>query len=117
MASRRLYLRYLSLPRPNFLRLDVFSEDANEYGRHYVRTWSGAPYYVQPTLLNRGGLSAWVSRLFGLPLPGDEGEKYYPKGFETADLGPKYFEGKGHSTVQAYYDQLVKGRKVRPFVD
>ncbi|KAE8377980.1 67 kDa myosin-cross-reactive antigen family protein [Aspergillus bertholletiae] len=98
VAVRRFYLRYLSLPRPNFLRLDVFSEKPNEHGRHYVRTWSGAPYYVQPTLLNRWGISAWFSRLLGLPLPGDEGEKYYPNGFDTADLGPKYFEGKGRKT-------------------
>ncbi|KAE8404993.1 67 kDa myosin-cross-reactive antigen family protein [Aspergillus pseudonomiae] len=98
VAIRRFYLRYLSLPRPRFLRLDVFSDGSNEHGRHYVSTWSGAPYYVKPTLSNRWGLSAWFMRLLGLPLPGDEGEKYYPKGFDTAELGPKYFEGKGRKT-------------------
>ncbi|OGM48026.1 hypothetical protein ABOM_002678 [Aspergillus bombycis] len=36
VAVRRFYLRYLSLPRPKLLRLDVFSADANEHGRHYV---------------------------------------------------------------------------------
>lgn len=117
VAVRRFYLRYLCLPRPNFLRQEVFTPDVNEYGRYYVRIWSGAPYYVRPTLWNRWGPSAWFSWLLGLPLPGDEAEKYYPNGYDTADLGPKYFEGKGRRTMQEYYDILVKSRKERPFVD
>ncbi|KAE8395992.1 67 kDa myosin-cross-reactive antigen family protein [Aspergillus alliaceus] len=96
VAVRRFYLRYLCLPRPNFLRQEVFTPDVNEYGRYYVRIWSGAPYYVRPTLWNRWGLSAWFGWLLGLPLPGDEAEKYYPNGYDTADLGPKYFEGKAN---------------------
>ncbi|KAF7595704.1 hypothetical protein BBP40_005148 [Aspergillus hancockii] len=117
VAARKFYLRYLSLPRPTFLRQDVFTDKQNDYGRYYVRLWSGAPYYVQPTPWNRWGPSAWFSRLLGLPLPGDEGDKYYPKGYETADLGPKYFEGKGRKTVQEHKDLLVGNRKERPFVN
>ncbi|PLB45065.1 67 kDa myosin-cross-reactive antigen family protein [Aspergillus steynii IBT 23096] len=98
MDMRKFFLRYLSLPRPYFLRSDVFTDQPNEYGRFYVRVWVAAPYYVQPTFLNRWGPGAWVSRMLGLPLPGDEGDKYYPNGYDTADLGPKYFEGRGRKT-------------------
>ncbi|PTU24646.1 hypothetical protein P175DRAFT_0497751 [Aspergillus ochraceoroseus IBT 24754] len=29
-----------------------------------------------------------------MPLPGDEDDKYYPRGFNIEDLGPKYSAGK-----------------------
>lgn len=49
----RLFLRYLALPRPNFMRLYVFTEKTNEHGRNFVLTYEGAPFYVRPTIWNR----------------------------------------------------------------
>ncbi|KAE8154458.1 67 kDa myosin-cross-reactive antigen family protein [Aspergillus avenaceus] len=98
VAVRRFSLRYLMLPRPESLRQEAFSESPNQYGRYYIQLWSGAPYYVQPTFWNRWGPSAWFTWLLGLPLPGDEGDKFSPRGYETADLGPSSFEGKGRKT-------------------
>ncbi|GFF25827.1 hypothetical protein IFM46972_01559 [Aspergillus udagawae] len=117
VVIRRFCLRYLALPRPYFMRLDVFTEKPNEFGRHHVQQWNGMPYYVQPTLWNRWGPSAWVQRLMGLPLPGDEGDKYYPRGYYTPDVGPKYFEGKGRKTLEEIKEKLrVQRTGKSPFI-
>ncbi|EAU31828.1 conserved hypothetical protein [Aspergillus terreus NIH2624] len=117
LQARRFCLRHLSLPRPYFLRQDVFMDEPNEHGRYYIRLWEGLPYYVKPTFWNRWGPAAWFSRLVGLPVPGDDGDKYYPHGYDTQDLGPKYFEGKGRKTMQEIKDELARVMKERPFVD
>ncbi|KAH1957508.1 hypothetical protein CDV57_07850 [Aspergillus fumigatus] len=106
VVIRRLYLRYLALPRPYLMRRDVFTEKPNEYGRHHVQVWNGMPYYVRPTLWNRWGPLAWVQRLMGLPLPGDDGDRFYPRGYYTPDVGPKYFEGKGRKSLEEIKEKL-----------
>lgn len=98
---RRFYLRYLALPRPDWNRLNAFTDKPNEHGRHSLLQLQGAPYYVRPTIWNRWGPAAWVKRVLGQPLPGDEGDKYSPQGYYTPDLGPKYFEGKGRKEMEA----------------
>ncbi|KAJ5531913.1 hypothetical protein N7494_008465 [Penicillium frequentans] len=100
LQLRRLYLRYVALPRPTFMRLDVFTEEPNENGRNFVLFYEGAPFYVQPTIWNRWGPVALFKRALGQPLPGDGGDKYYPQGYYTPDLGPKYFEGKGRKELE-----------------
>jgi hypothetical protein len=108
---RKIYLRYLALPRPNFMRLDVFTEKPNKYGRNWVIIYEGAPFYVQPTVWNRWGPVAWLKWALGQPLPGDEGDKYYPQGYYTPDLGPKYFEGKGRKELEVIRETLHLERK------
>lgn len=103
---RRLVLRYLTLPRPNFMRLDVFTEKPNKHGRNYVLFYEGAPFYVQPTIWNRWGPAAWFKWALGQPLPGDDGDKYYPQGYYTPDLGPRYFEGKGRKELEVIKESL-----------
>ncbi|KAJ5201370.1 uncharacterized protein N7498_006033 [Penicillium cinerascens] len=103
---RRLFLRYLALPRPSFMRLNVFTDKPNEHGRNYLTFYEGAPFYVQPTVWNRWGPVAWVKWVLGQPLPGDDGDKYYPRGYFTPDLGPKYFEGKGRKELEIIKDSL-----------
>ncbi|CAI7618712.1 unnamed protein product [Penicillium pancosmium] len=103
---RKLSLRYVALPRPSFLRLDVFTEEPNKHGRNFVLFYEGAPFYVQPTIWNRWGPVAWFKWALGQPLPGDDGDKYYPQGYRTADLGPRYFEGKGQKEVIGIREEL-----------
>ncbi|KAL2840769.1 streptococcal 67 kDa myosin-cross-reactive antigen like family-domain-containing protein [Aspergillus pseudoustus] len=111
VGLRRFYLRHLALPRANFQRIDIFTDKPNEYGRYYVNLYEAIPYYVKPTLWNRWGPGAWVSWAMGMPLPGDEDDKYYPRGFDLEDLGPKYFEGKGRKSVAEIREQLKKERR------
>ncbi|OOQ83731.1 hypothetical protein PEBR_33308 [Penicillium brasilianum] len=107
---RKFYLRYLALPRPGFMRLDVFTEKPNKYGRNYVLFYEGAPFYVQPTIWNRWGPVAWFKWALGQPLPGDDGDKYYPHGYYTPDLGPKYFEGKGRKELEVIKRSIQQQR-------
>ncbi|KAL4861889.1 hypothetical protein BDV12DRAFT_207670 [Aspergillus spectabilis] len=111
VSIRKFYLRYLALPRANFQRIDIFTDEPNEYGRYYVNLYEAIPYYVKPTIWNRWGPGAWVSWAMGMPLPGDEDDKYYPRGFDLEDLGPKYFEGKGRKTVAEIRELLKKERR------
>lgn len=46
----------------------------------------------------------------GLPVPGDEGDKYFPKGYIIAEVGPKGFQGKGGEEVKETVERL---RRVR----
>ncbi|KAJ5360755.1 hypothetical protein N7517_009946 [Penicillium concentricum] len=95
LTTRRLFLRYLSLPRPYFMRYASFTEEPDQNNRFFLRKWDAAPYYVKPTFWNRWGPTAWLTWALGKPVPGDEGDKYYPTGYNIPDVGPKYFEGKG----------------------
>ena len=104
---RRFVLRYLMPPRPYFLRYDVFSEKPDPLtGRHYVHLYSAAPYYVRPMLWNRWGPGAWMHWVMGLPLPGDQGDKFSPQGYHTPDLGPRYFAGKGLDRMEKIKETL-----------
>jgi hypothetical protein len=109
LALRKFFLRYLALPRPYVLRSTILSENPDpQTGHHYVTTWPGHPYYVKPTLWNRWlSPGAIVTRLMGLPLPGDQGEKYYPTGYDLANVGPKSMEGLG----KQYMEKQVEGMK------
>jgi hypothetical protein len=42
----------------------------------------------------------------GRPLPGDEGDKYYPRGYTIQDIGPKYFEGKGGKALEEIMEEF-----------
>lgn len=65
---------------------------------------------MKPTLRNRWGPVAWLTWLLRRPLPGDEGLKYYPQGYYIPDVGPKYFEGKGRTSLAATMDELKISR-------
>jgi hypothetical protein len=86
-AIRRILLRHFSLPR--FIPLINVSLEPSKQGTFFLTKYDAMPYYVKPTLLNRWGPASWSSRILGLPLPGDEGAKYYPGGYKTTDVGPK----------------------------
>lgn len=107
---RKLFLRYLSLPRPSFLRCHYITTSPSKYKTYYSTKSDVAPYYIEPTFWRRWGLGAWVTRYMGLPLPGDEGDKYFPRGYKTVEVGPKAFHGKGGEEVKEEVERL---RRVR----
>jgi hypothetical protein len=53
LTARKLFLRYLSPPRPDFLRYASFTEEPDENDRFFLTQWEAAPYYVKPTFWNR----------------------------------------------------------------
>ncbi|KAL4894010.1 hypothetical protein BDV59DRAFT_176635 [Aspergillus ambiguus] len=110
LSARQFALRYLALPRPYFLRNTMFTEEQDEHERVFITKWDAAPYYVKPTFWNRWGPTAWLTWALGLPLPGDEGDKYYPQGYYIPDVGPKYFEGKGRKALDKTIEELQTSR-------
>lgn len=61
---------------------------------------------MKPTIWNRWGPMAWLTWALGRPVPGDQGDKYYPAGYSIPDLGPKYFEGKGKQQLHETLEEL-----------
>ena len=43
---------------------------------------------------------AWMKWFSGKPLPGDEGDKYYPGGYDIAEIGPVALQGKGEAEME-----------------
>ena len=79
-------------------------------GTYSFKLMDAAPWYVKPTLWNRFGPWAWMARMMGLPVPGDEGGKYWPKGYKTQDVGPKFTRGKGGDFVKGEKEKMLRMR-------
>jgi hypothetical protein len=110
LTIRKYFLRYIALPRPGFLRYRQVEDKPDSFGRRTFRKYEAQPFYVRPTLWNRWGPPAWPSRLLGLPLPGDDGDTYYPDGFSVSQVGPKAFVGNGAATADGTKARLRNER-------
>lgn len=102
---RKYFLRYLSLPRPSFLR-KLYLTELSKNGTYYYNRYEAAPYYVKPTLWKRWKPAAWKSWLMGLPIPGDEGDKYSPGGYRIPEVGPRSMKGKGGDYAKTVVEGL-----------
>lgn len=110
LTLRKYFLKYIALPRPSFMRYRLLDDEPDGQGRRALRRYDAHPFYVRPTLWNRWGPSAWLSRLLGLPLPGDDGDVYYSKGYSLAEVGPKTFVGRGCAAATETKARLRKER-------
>ncbi|KIX95377.1 uncharacterized protein Z520_08894 [Fonsecaea multimorphosa CBS 102226] len=108
MELRRLFLRYLALPKPTFMAKQMMTKEPDAKGRRYYVTWDTAPVYVKPTLWNRWGPGAMVHLVLGIPRPGDPGT--YPEGFEISSTGPSAFVGKGSKEMEMTRERLKRER-------
>jgi hypothetical protein len=108
MMLRRLYLRYLSLPKPKFMAKKMLTDKPDRNGRRYYLVWDTAPVYVKPTLWNRWGPGGLFCYFLGIPRPGDEGT--YPEGFEVKSTGPAAFVGKGSKEMDVSKEKLKRER-------
>lgn len=107
---RKYTLRFFFLPRPFFFAKRGTTESASKDGTFFLINQDNAPWYIKPTLWNRYGPSTWISRLMGLPLPGDEGDKYRPKGYTIPEVGPENLRGKGQEFLKAEKERVGKVR-------
>ena len=107
---RKYMLRFLSLPRPFFLAAKGTTEARSKDGRFFLLNQDSAPWYIKPTLWNRYGPSTWMTRLMGLPLPGDDGNRYSPKGYTITEVGPDNLRGKGTEFLKAEKERVGKVR-------
>lgn len=90
---RKLYLRYLALPR--WTPYEYMSDPDPKTGRMYHYAWLKEPWYARVTFWVRWGPEALFRRACGLMNPGDGFEDMKPQGFVIGDLGPRRKMGKG----------------------
>lgn len=107
---RKYLLRYLAFPRPSFMPAHFMTKDLSENGTYYYQKYDAAPYYVKPSLWERWKPGAWKSWMMGLPIPGDEGDKYFPGGYKIPEIGPLSMRGNGHGYIKAKVEELGKTR-------
>ena len=91
---RQFALRYLAVPRPRWRQVSLVSKEKSPEGNFHTTKYAALPYYVEPTLWNRFTPGTWLGRCLGLPVPGIDGSKYFPRGYKTSELGPSPDMGK-----------------------
>ncbi|KAL9026355.1 MAG: hypothetical protein Q9196_004964 [Gyalolechia fulgens] len=100
MALRKLFPRYLSLPRYRHLTRKPRPSPADD-GRFHLTRARMYPWYIRPTFKKRWGASALLARLRGDPLP------FMPEGFATTELGPMRLMGKGYEEMAEDAERLA----------
>ncbi|CAF9940553.1 MAG: hypothetical protein ALECFALPRED_008712 [Alectoria fallacina] len=107
---RKFVLRYLMFPRPHFLRVHNTTDEPSQAGTYHMTVYETHPWYVKPTVLKRFEPRAWKNWIMGLPVPGDEGDKYRPNGYKIPEIGPDFMRGKGADFMRASKERLVGER-------
>ena len=116
LRTRMLIIRYLFLPRPEFLRKEFIpSAPDSMTGRFNSVEYLSYPWYVKPTLSRRWGPKSWMTRLLGRKLPGDDGNQYAPEGYTFAEIGPNAQSGKGVKEMEDTCARLTRTRGGCPF--
>ncbi|DAA75934.1 TPA_exp: Uncharacterized protein A8136_1305 [Trichophyton benhamiae CBS 112371] len=95
LNARRFIVRYFFPPRPSCMRFQPLSTKADKDGRYYLQTYDSKPFYIKPTISSRWfSPAAIIRRVLGLPLPGDNGNEYCPRGYRLEELGPSWILAK-----------------------
>ena len=58
--------------------------------------------------MRRWGPRACISKFFGYKIPGDDGDKYHPKGYTFGEVGPHALRGKGKEEMKTTRTRLVR---------
>ncbi len=75
-----------------------------------MKVYETQPWYVKPNFWNRYEPRAWKNWIMGLPVPGDEGDKYRPSGYKIPEIGPDSMKGKGADYMRMSKERLVGAR-------
>jgi hypothetical protein len=113
-ATKRFIVRHFLLPRPYWARVKLVSEEADpETGKYHLQRYFSHPWYIKPTLASRWGFDALRTRfLWGGVVPGAEGEKYHPGGYDIRDVGPEGLQGKGKKEMEITRQRLRERAKL-----
>ena len=77
------------------MRVHDITDEPSKDGTYFMKAWEAVPWYVRPTIRNRNSLQSWMSWFMGLPIPGDDGGKYWPQGYKINEIGPDFMRGNG----------------------
>lgn len=91
LNTRRFLLRYLALPRPNWMNVRKLSEPDPKTGKLYMTTYQAAPYYIKPGWLNRWGPEAWFVWAAGGKVPSSSRVEYQPGGYDISEVSLYFF--------------------------
>ncbi|KNG84932.1 hypothetical protein ANOM_006406 [Aspergillus nomiae NRRL 13137] len=109
VAIRKFILRYLSLPRPDFMAVKVLDATPDpSTGRYTVKEWLDNPWYVKPTFSNRWGLKSWSVRLFGTGNVPTKNGPFRDEGYDIKAIGPQIMENKGQAEVEEIFENFRK---------
>lgn len=110
-TTRKMLLRYLTLPRPEFFAYQPVESTPNAKGLYNFSHGGFQPWYVQPGLWSIWNPGAVLLRMFGARKPGSKGDRYKPTGYDLKTIGPPPQEGKGFEEMRATVE-FMKGRRV-----
>jgi hypothetical protein len=111
LSTRSFVLRYLWLPRPDFLKIRMVVDDPDsKTGRLYTKDYLAHPFYLKPNFFNRWGPEALMVRFMGGDVPGEKGDLYSPHGFTFEEVGPRNMAGKGKDEMGKTEELLQKTR-------
>ncbi|CAG8891821.1 unnamed protein product [Penicillium egyptiacum] len=110
--TRKVYLRYLALPRSSSSAVKLVHDMPNPETRLYnFQRKTLQPWYVRPTFWSRWGLGALLVRVLGGKVPGSRGDRYQPGGYDLMTIGPD--PQKEHGAEEMRSDiEVIKGRGV-----
>ena len=92
------------------MAVDPISATLNSEGRYHYLKYDAAPFYVKPTLWERIKPTAWLTWAMGLPLPGDQGDRFIPQGYKFEEVGPRAMKSKGAEYAKAQVKEMQQSR-------
>ncbi|GLB17223.1 hypothetical protein AtubIFM61612_007085 [Aspergillus tubingensis] len=111
-TSRKLFLRYLALPRPTFRAVKLVHDVPNQETKLYnFERKVLQPWYIRPTAWSKWGPEALLVRLFGGKVPGSRGDRYQPQGYDLMTIGPEPQRGRGVDEMRGDIE-VIKARGV-----
>lgn len=115
--SRKLFLRYLALPRSSSRAIKPVHDMPNPETNLYNFERKGLqPWYMKPSLGSAWGPGALLVKAFGGRVPGSRGDKYIPQGYDLMTIGPEPQKGKGIEDMVSDIEVIkAKGVATCPF--
>ncbi|KAI0149874.1 hypothetical protein F4776DRAFT_672054 [Hypoxylon sp. NC0597] len=109
---RKLFLRYLALPRPSSLAVKLVDDIPNPETHMYnFERKTLQPWYVKPTFWSKWGPQALLVRALGGKAPGTNKDRYQPQGYDLMTIGPEPQKGKGLDDMVTDVE-IIKARGV-----
>ncbi|KAF5024515.1 hypothetical protein F66182_3455 [Fusarium sp. NRRL 66182] len=93
-AIRIAYLRHLALPRTR--PVSILDQSPNpSTGLYNFQQKVFQPWYVKPTFWSTWGPGAFLLKALGGKVPGSQGDRFQPQGYDLMTIGPEPQKGKG----------------------
>ncbi|TGO27532.1 hypothetical protein BPAE_0040g00130 [Botrytis paeoniae] len=112
LRTRQLFLRYLSLPRPEWMRVRQISksDDKGVDGRYHSTDYLVHPYYQLPGIWNRWGPMALLTRVMGGFVPDEKRSDWFTEGYRFEEVGPDRKRGEGGNEMRGMEGKLEEER-------